>query len=103
MNEKLPDDARVLLINTNQIFFMRRAFLSDSLFQASQLNELLLETRDDAELRALLAQYGITHMLERKLEWGIEYPGHFLRSRGPGRLLSPIYSDEQAVVYEVTR
>jgi len=103
VNDRLPADARVLLLNTNQAFFCDREFVSDSLFEASQLNALLLETRDDAELRALFARLGVTHVLERRLNWGIDYPKHFLLARGPGRLLSPIYSDEKAVVYEIAR
>lgn len=102
VNERLPADSRVLLLNTNQAFFLNREFVSDSLFEASQVNALLLETHDETELRALLARLGITHVLERNLNWGIRYPKHFLSARGPGRLLAPIYSDGNAVVYEVT-
>jgi hypothetical protein len=101
VNDRLPLDARVLLVNTNQAFFCEREFVSDSLFEASQLNALFRETHDEQQLRALFLHLGVTHVVERRLNWGIDYPDHWLRARGPGRLLVPVYSDAQAVVYEV--
>ncbi len=63
VEEELPADARLLLLNTNQGFHCRREYLADSFFEASQIAEWLAPAADVAEVRGLLQERGISHVL----------------------------------------
>jgi len=82
INEALPPDARLLLLNTNAGFFCDREYLADSFFEASQIAEWLRPATSVAALRQRLEERGITHLLIARGDWGIAYPpslGRLLR------------------------
>jgi hypothetical protein len=71
----LPPDAKLLLLDTNQTFFLEREALADSFFEASQLADWLRDARDPDDVRARLAARGVTHVLrDRRRDWGIAWP-----------------------------
>jgi hypothetical protein len=70
----LPPDARLLLLNTNQGFFLERDYLADSFFEASQIADWLRGQDTAPGVHALLTARGITHVLRADVAWGIEWP-----------------------------
>ncbi len=74
VEERLPPDARLLLLNTNQGFFCRREYLADSFFEASQIADWLSPAADLAELRGLLTGRGVSHVLLEHRPRGAVYP-----------------------------
>jgi len=102
VNDELPPDARILMLGENRSFFCHRAFLADSLFQASQMNALLRTTSDAAGLEALLLRLGVTHVLWAERDWGIDWPPHLREALAGGGLLRRVYGDEEFVLYAVT-
>lgn len=70
----VPPDARLLFLNTNQGFFCPRDYLADSFFEASQIADWLAPATSPSELRRLLDERGITHVLLDHRERGIAYP-----------------------------
>ena len=73
VNTHAESDACVLLLNTNQAFFLDRSYLADSTFQASQIVEWLRPATDARETRRLLAARGVTWIIEANTRT-IEYP-----------------------------
>jgi len=92
ISDELPPGARLMLLNTNQGFFVDREFISDSFFEASQINALLLEGTDGALgiSRRLHAQ-GVTHILLEQRDWGIPYPSALREFLGNSALTELIY------------
>jgi hypothetical protein len=70
----LPTDARLLLLNTNQAFFLEREYLADSFFEASQIADWLARATDAQGVRTLLRGRGVTHVLVARPSRGIEWP-----------------------------
>jgi hypothetical protein len=71
----LPPDATLLLLGTNQTFFLERAALADSFFEASQLADWLRGASTPDEVRARLASRGVTHVLrDRRRDFGVAWP-----------------------------
>ncbi len=90
INQNLPADARILLLNTNHGFHCHRTFYADSFFEASQVGDWLRGAATPEELRGRLAEYGITHVLVVGRDWGIDYPpslGEVLASPRWGRVV----------------
>jgi hypothetical protein len=102
VNDELPPDARILMLDANRSFFCRRAFLADSLFQASQMNALLRTTSDRAGLAALLHRLEVTHLLVADRDWGIDWPLHLREALAGGTLLRRVYRDEEVALYAVS-
>jgi len=70
----LPLDAKLLVLNTNQTFFLERAYLADSFFEASQIADWLAgETRAE-DVLARLSERGVTHVLVEQRDRGIDWP-----------------------------
>ncbi len=74
INERLPEDAKLLSLNWNFGFFLEREYIADSFFEASQIADWLRPATSKAELRRRLADRGITHVLMGRYDWGIAYP-----------------------------
>jgi len=74
IERELPADARILMLNTNQGFFCRRDYLADSFFEASQIAAWLGPEAGLEEVRAKLAERGITHVLLDRRDRGIAFP-----------------------------
>ena len=102
VNQELAPDARILMLDTNRSFFCRRAFLADSLFQASQLNAWLRTTSDAAGLATLLRERGVTHVLAARRGWGIDWPAHLRAALAEERWLVPVYRDDEFTLYAVS-
>ena len=102
----LPADARLLMLDTNQTFFLEREALADSFFEASQLADWLRDAQTPDEVGARLAARGISHVLrDRRRDWGIAWPPALLEllrdeTRAQRRYLSP---DGRVEVWELRR
>ncbi len=84
VNAELPSDARLLFVNHNQGFFCDRELIADSFFEASQIADWLAPAGSVGELRRMLTERGVTHVLVEQRDWGIAYPaalGEMLRDR----------------------
>ena len=77
INEQLPDEARLLMINTNHGFFCHREYLADSFFEASQTRELVEDCESSLEVAELLRSRGLTHVLVDARSRGIPYSEAF--------------------------
>ena len=102
VNEQLPPDARILMLNTNRSFFCRRAFLADSLFEASQLSEWLRSASDRDALLRLLRERGVTHVLVSNDDWGIEWPPPLREALADAALLRPLHRDADVSLYALS-
>ena len=95
INNELPPDARLLFLNTNQGFFCEREYLADSFFEASQIADWLAPASTVAELRELLTEERITHLLIEQRDWGIPYPAAlFEMLRDPAQTRAAYQSPE---------
>ena len=70
----LPDDAQLLLVNTNQGFFFERPYLADSFFEASQLADWLKDADTPERAHAMLRARGVTHVVRAQRDWQIAWP-----------------------------
>lgn len=95
IDEQLPLDARLLLLNTNYGFFCEREYIADSFFEASQIADWLRAARTTDELLSLLAAKDITHILALNRHWGIEYPPPLLELMSEGQHLELIHTAEK--------
>ena len=91
ISERLPANARLMLLNTNQGFFIDRDYVADSFFEASQLNALVLQGNGGAAgISRRLRGMSITHVLLARRDWGIPYPpalADFLNNPGLSELI----------------
>ena len=74
IQEELPEEARLLLLNTNHCFFCGRDYVADSFFHASQIADWAGRFSSAEEVAAGLDELGITHLLVAQKDWGISYP-----------------------------
>ncbi|UCF32838.1 MAG: phospholipid carrier-dependent glycosyltransferase [Phycisphaerales bacterium] len=74
VNHRLPNNARLLCLNTNQGFFLERDYIADSFFEASQIADWLRDATSKADVQRRLEDRGITHVLVANIKWGIAYP-----------------------------
>jgi len=91
VNETLPPGAKLLLLNTNQGFFLEREYLADSFFEASQLDAWLSTARTEDQIRELLRERGITHVLFEHHDWGIPYSPVLISFLEDPAFARPIY------------
>ena len=73
VNEALPPDARLLMLDHNRRFFVERDVLADSFLEASQIGERFRDD-DPAAAARRLETLGITHVLVERKEPGARYP-----------------------------
>ena len=86
IDERLPGDARIMFLNTNGGFFCERDYIADSFYAASHMNEILREAATPDELSAVFRAHGITHVLLKSVDRGINYPpAVFAFLRDPAR------------------
>ncbi len=105
INEKLPTDARIMMLNTNHGFFCDRSFIADSTFEASQFDELLRRAPGMQGLLELLAELGVTHILWHDSDWGIDYPAALFALFEDQSLTRLVYRSPDALdrVYEIVK
>ena len=104
VRRQLPPDAKVLLLNTNHGFFLDRDFVSDSSFEASQLNEAITAARDREGITRLFERLGVTHVVIHEEPW-VPFPPilwSYIRDSDDSRLLYRT-PDSSLTVYELTR
>jgi hypothetical protein len=93
ISDTLPADARLMLLNTNQGFFVDREYIADSFFEASQMNALILEGgADPPDVSRRLRERGITHVLLSTDDWDIPYPRALWDFLGDRRLVELLYT-----------
>ena len=63
VERELPRDARILLLDTNQTFFLERDHLADSFFEASQIAADLAAARTVEDVERRLRERGVTHVV----------------------------------------
>jgi len=101
----LPADAKLLLMNTNQGFFLARSYEADSFFEASQIADALRGVDTAEQARDRLVARGFTHVLRARIDWGIDWPAGLVAllrdpDLAPRRFRSP---DGSVEVFELTR
>jgi len=102
VNERLPADARLLFVDVNRGYLCDRELIADSFFEASQVNELLLDGRSSEEILAVLRSLGITHVLRWGHTRGIPYPRSFRRLfRAESGALRLLFEDTSHLLYEL--
>ena len=95
INESLPVDSRLLMLNTNHGFFCHREYLADSFFEASQTRDLVKDCETKLEVAGLLRSKGLTHILIENRDLGIRYPQAFRDFlSAPEGLADEIYRSE---------
>ena len=73
-NRALPPEAKLLFLNSNQGFFCERSFVADSFFEVSQIADWLSRASDVQQVRHLLTERGITHVLIWENRFHLSYP-----------------------------
>ncbi len=98
---ELPENAKILLLNSNQGYYVPRPFLADSFFEASQIAAWLAGT-PKSELPAKLAARGVTHVLLQRT-WRVRYPQPLLELLAEQKQLRPIWSspDGEWLLFEL--
>lgn len=80
--------------NINVRFFADREYVADSMFEASQLADVLWRDPSEEGVRQSLAALDATHVLWCEQDWGVSYPqGLFALLTDPARA-APIYRSE---------
>ncbi len=69
----LAPEARLLLINTNHGFYLRRSYIADSFFEASQIADATRDLQTADEGMAWLQRHRITHILLEQRPRGIPF------------------------------
>ena len=107
VNDRLPPDALVLFLGTNQRFFCDREVLADSFFEASQIAAWLAPAGNVPELRRLLEERGVSHLLvdRRLLAGGLPfgYPATLGELLGDPQHVDVLYrsQDDRFSVFEL--
>lgn len=103
INDHLPQDARLLCLNTNEGFFLERDYLADSFFEASQVADWLRSAADKSQVRRRLSARRITHILIANKDWQIAYPPSLTELIADPRWARPLYrsSDGMFAVLEL--
>lgn len=95
--DQLPEDARLLMINTNQGFYSSREYLADSFFEASQVSHWL-DTPSPEEVARRLGERGISHVLVDRRPRGTRYPRALLELIQDPARARPLHADERHVL-----
>ena len=104
INETLPEEARLLMINTNHGFFCHREYVADSFFEASQTRQLVKGCATKLEVGEVLRAQGLTHILIENRDLGIPYPTAFREFlSAPEGLAEQVYrsQDDRFIVLEL--
>ena len=104
INETLPAEARLLMINTNHGFFCHREYVADSFFEASQTRQLVKGCATKLEVSELLRAQGLTHILIENRDLGVPYPTAFREFlSAPEGLAEQVYrsEDDRFIVLEL--
>jgi len=100
INEELPEDAKLMFLNTNHGFFCEREFIADSFFEASQTNSLLQAEQGVSGIEKALAELEITHLLIENRDRFIPWPQSLYEFLNDPDLARPIHRTSDSV-YDV--
>ncbi len=103
INNELPIDARVMMLNTNHGFFCRRDFVADSFFEASQITALMQEAGSKSDISKILRNLNVSHLLIKKGKGGASYPDSLVDFLNDTELVRSVYRspDERFDVAQV--
>jgi hypothetical protein len=85
IDDRLPADAKLLLLGTNRGFFVPRHYLADSFFEASQVGAFFATARDGQEAANRLREMGVTHLLVDRGGIRVPYPPAIMELVQQGR------------------
>jgi hypothetical protein len=74
IREDLPEEAKLMFLNTNHGFFCDREFIADSFFEASQINDLLRSKDGKQGIHGALGELGVTHLLIENRDRFVPWP-----------------------------
>ena len=94
IDEQLPKDARLLLLGTNHGFFVRRPFVADSFFEASQIIDRFRRQQSPSEAVAELRTMGITHVLIDSRASQMPYPPSLTNAINDPTIFQPIHRSQ---------
>ena len=100
IHEDLPEDARLMFLNTNHGFFCDREFIADSFFEASQINDLLRSKRGKEGVQAVLGELGITHLLIENRDRFVSWPPSLYEYLNDPELARGVYRSPDSI-YDV--
>jgi hypothetical protein len=106
INTQAHSSAKVMLLNTNQGFYLDREFVSDSFFEASQLSELFWKNPTISGIASVFQTLGITHVLVHvPNKWDVRYPPALDLFLKDHRRATFLYrsSDREYLVLEIRR
>jgi len=92
IRDRLPASAKLMLLDTNQGFFVDRAYIADSFFEASQLRELIVDAGDRDGLTVLFRRLGVTHVLVKKDEPWVKFPDALWEYLRDAKTAQPMYT-----------
>ncbi len=95
IDEHLPEQAKILMLNTNAGFFCPRRYAADSFFEASQIADWLGDVERPSDLRLRLHQAGFDHVLWSGKDWGIAWPAALRELLGDPALAEPLFQDDR--------
>ena len=76
IDNNLPREAKLLLVNTNHGFYVRRDYVADSFFEASQIADATKDFQTAQQARSWMFERGVTHLLIEQRNRGINFsPG----------------------------
>ncbi len=106
INEKLPPDAKVLLVFTNQTLYLERPAIYDSFFEASAFLLAAEKAPDGAALYRLARRWGVTHVHYYHYYEKDVWPAYRPRAREVfvaflQKYAVPVYEDRFGVLYEL--
>lgn len=100
----LPPDAKLLLLNTNQGYFLARDYQADSFFEASQIADWLRSADTAAEAHRRLRERGFSHVLLARRGWGIAWPAGLVALLGDPALAPRRFGSRDGFeVFELAR
>ncbi|MCO4762925.1 MAG: hypothetical protein KC502_15525 [Myxococcales bacterium] len=103
---RIPDDAKILMLHTNQAFWIGRDVIADSTFGASQIDDWMRAANDATAARRMLTEAGVTHVLSALARWPegeALYPAALNQIVDDPARCRPLYKDREHRVCQLTR
>ncbi len=101
INEELPEDARLMMVNYSRGYFCQREYIADSLFASSQMAYLLKDATNTVELQQIFEAHGITHLLYSNVKEAPSYPRAFHDAMKNEDGLELVFLEGRNSIYQV--